>query len=765
MHHCTKSTNDRLSFYENSKRVKAEYYLSKYPATNTDRDCQTVAQRLRRLAELKNQLYNNQDDERIGQCQTQLDQCNERVRQLESQTQEFQQQCQTEKQILEAGKNDIQALYDGLVQESQQNKEVRENLQHSLEEAVAQQTSLQSELGEIKKVSGEFIKDIERLNKESKENKKVSGEFIKDIERLNKESKENKKVSGEFIKDIERLNKERKTRQTEISDLINTRDTLISAASISDMEMKYLRSELAARQETIARIQLEKDELDDEIKKLNESAKRGEIDLQTLNEQLAAIRVDMGDLQKEHDGKVQELNSLREKYVQLQETSQTTAKQSGLNQQRAEELSAQFKECEEKREELVRSLESVNIKLEGQTQTSLNVQTEWNNAAGKVNALNLAIAEKEMDYIALEKQHTAAQQELIAVKKEREDALLELRSGLGERNELRENLRLKNDEVGKCRDEVDSINALLIQERDQLKQVKTELESEQFEKDELQKKLEGMKITNENVQKEWTTATGKVNLLTALVKSKSDEYQKSLEALEQKVLSITAELDKAKDDCQKEISQISQKCQTEKDDLNAKIGKLQAELQESNARNDAMTTRLKELTSVHADCQKTLDASKLDAQRLREAFEKDLADKDGELTATKSALSKEKSDIEQLYQKLRAEFDSQEKIVETLRRDKMESVKQLGEVQELSNKARAEAERLLNELTAQISTLEARIQKNANMTVDERIAELRTKIQFYKQYNDATKAKLQEILNDFPKKVVATSASRATLRV
>jgi chromosome segregation ATPase len=755
MHHCTKSTNDRLSFYENSKRVKTAYYLSKYPDTNTDRDCLTVAERLRRLAELKNQLHNNQDDERIGQCQTQLDQCNERVRQLESQIQEFQQQCQTEKQILEAGKNDIQALYDGLVQESQQNKEVRENLQHSLEEAVAQQTSLQSELGEIKKVSGEFINDIERLNKESKENKKVS---------------------GEFIKDIERLNKERKTHQTEISELVNTRDTLISAASTSDMEMKSLRSELAARQETIARIQLEKDNLDDEIKKLNESAKRGEIDLQTLNEQLAAIRVDMGDLQKEHDSKVQELNSLRERYVQLQETSQTTAKQSGLNQQRVEELSAQFKECEEKREELVRSLESVNMKLEGQTQTSLNVQTEWNNAAGKVNALNLAIAEKEIDYKGLEKQHADAQKELTSAKKERDDALLQLRNGIGERDELRENLRLKNEEVSNCRSEVESINALLDRERVQLKQVTSELDSIKFEKDELQKKLEGMKITNENVQTEWTTATGKVNLLNALVKSKSDEYQKSLEALEQKVLSITAELDKAKDDCQKEIYQISQKCQSEKDDLNAKISKLQAELQESNARNDnlvkindAMTTRLKELTLVHADCQKTLDASKLDAQRLREAFKKDLADKDGELTATKSALSKEKSDVEQLYQKLKAEFDSQEKIVETLkrdlRRDKMESVKQLGEVQELSNKARAEAERLLNERLTQISSLEARIQENANMTVDERITELGTKIRFYKQYTDATKAKLQSILDEFPKKVVATSASRATFRV
>ena len=773
MHHCTKSTNDRLSFYENSKRVKVEYYMSKYPATNTDRDCQTVAQRLRRLDELKQQIYNNQDDERIGQCQTQLDQCNERVRKLESQMQEFQQQCQTEKQLLETGKNDIQGLYDGLLQESQQNKEVRDNLQRSLEEAIAQQNSLQEGLGYMKKVSGEFIKDIERLNADQKTLKAELGDVKNTRDTLINDVSKSEMDRQALNKDIERLNADQKTLQAELGDVKNTRDTLISDVSKSEMDRQSLNKDLQATRETITRIQLEKDNLDDEVKKLNESAKRGEIDLQTLNEQLAAIRVEMGDLQKEHNGKVQELNSLHEKYVQLQETS---SKQSGLNEQRVQDLDRQFRECEEKRGELVKSLESVNMKLEGQIQTSLNVQTEWNNAASKISALNLAIAEKEIDYKGLEKQHAAAQQELLTVKKEREDALLELRNGLGERDELRKNLRLKNDEVGKCRAEVDSINALLNQERDQLKQVKTELESVQFEKDELQKKLEGMKITNENVQKEWTTAAGKVNLLTALVKSKSDEYQKSLEALEQKVLSIATELNKAKDDCQKEISQISQKCQTEKDDLNAKIGRLQAELQESNARNDnlvkindAMTTRLKELTSVHADCQKTLDASKLDAQRLREAFEKDLADKDGELTATKSALSKEKSDVEQLYQKLKAEFDSQEKIVETLksdlRRDKMESVKQLGEVQELSNKARDEAERLLNERLTQISSLEARIQENANMTVDERIAELETKIRFYKQYTDATKAKLQAILDDFPKKVVATSASRAAFRV
>jgi len=139
MHHCTKSTNDKLSFYENGKRVKAEYYLSKYPDTNTDRDCQTVAERLKRLADLKDQVYRNKDDERIGQCQTQLDECNERVRQLESQLQEFQQQCQTERQLLETGKNDIQGLYDGLLQESQQNKEARDNIKRSLKETNTKQ--------------------------------------------------------------------------------------------------------------------------------------------------------------------------------------------------------------------------------------------------------------------------------------------------------------------------------------------------------------------------------------------------------------------------------------------------------------------------------------------------------------------------------------------------------------------------------------------------------------------------------------------------
>jgi chromosome segregation ATPase len=743
MYHCTKSTNDKLSFYENSKRVKAEYYLSKYPDTNTERDCQTVAQRLKRL-------YCNQDDERIGQCHTQLAQCNERVRQLESQLQEFQQQCQTEKQLLESGKNDIQGLYDGLLQESRQNKEVRDNLQRSLEEAIAQQTSLQAELGDMKKVSEEFIKDIERLNADRNEYKKVS---------------------GEFIKDIERLNKERKMLQTDLSEVTNTRDTLINAASSNEMDRQSLNKEFQATRETIARIQLEKDNLTDEIDVLNESSKRGEIDIRSLNEQLAAIRIEMADLQAEHSGKVQELNSLREKYVQLQETSDTTAKQSGLNETRIEDLSKQFKECEEKREELVRSLESANaengslkLKLDGQTQTSLNVQTEWNKAASKISALNLEIAEKNIDHESLMKEHTAAQSELTSAKKERDDALLQLRNGMGERDELRENLRLKNEEVSKCRTEVESINALLDQERAQLKQVTSELDSIKFEKDDLQQKLEGMKTTNGQMQTEWTSATGKVNLLNALVKLKSDEYQKSLGELQKQVESITAELDKANSECKQKIQQ----CQTEKDELNTRIDSLQIELQESKAINEQLVKQndnmKQELTTAHASCQKTIDESKNEIEQLRVAFARDFANKDSECTNAKHALEEQKNSVQILYDKLNIEFAAHTKIIEQLRHEKTVSTAQIAELRKLSNSARTEAERFLNEKSKDIEILRSRIDKYQNMTVDDQIAELKRKIQFYGQHTDATKAKLQEILDDFPKKVNATSASRAGFR-
>lgn len=739
MYHCTKSTNDSLSFYENSKRVKAEYYLSKYPDTNTERDCLTVAQRLKRL-------YCNQDDERIGQCHTQLNQCNERVRQLENQLQEFQQQCQKEKHLLETGKNDIQGLYDGLLQESRQNKEVRENLQRSLEEAIAQQTSLQAELGDMKKVSREFIKDIERFNKE------------------------------------------RKTLQTELSEVTKTRDTLISAASSSEMDRQSLNKELQATKETITRIQLEKDNLTEEIEVLNDSAKRGEIDIKTLNEQLAEIRIEMGDLQTEHNGKVQELNSLREKYVQLQETTESTAKQSGLNAQRVQELDTQFKECEEKRGELIRSLESANaengslkLKLDGQTQTSLNVQTEWNKAASKISALNLEIAEKKLDYDSLVKEHTVAQSELTSAKKERDDALLQLRNGMGERDELRENLRLKNEEVGKCRSEVESINALLDRERVQLKQVTSELASIKFEKDELQQKLEGMKTTNSQMQTEWTTATGKVNLLNALVKSKSDEYQKSLGELQKQVASITVELDKANSECKQKIQQ----CQTEKDELNTRIVSLQAELQDSKAINDdfrskneqlikqndnmkqvntAMVVKLKELTTAHASCQKTLDESKNEIQQLHVAFARDLANKDSECTNVKKVLEDQKKSVQILYDKLNIEFASHTKIIEQLRHEQTVSKAQIAELRQLSNTCRTEAESLLNEKSRDIEILRSRIDKYQNMSVDDQIVELKRKIQFYGQHTDATKAKLQEILNDFPKKVDATSASRAPYR-
>lgn len=673
MHHCTKSVNDKLRFYEKGTRVKAEYYLSKYPDTNTDRDCQTVEQRLKRLAELKQQVYRNQDDERIGQCQTQLEQCNERVHLLESQIQEFKQQCKSEKQILETGKNDIHALYDGLVQESQQNKEVRDNLQLSLEEAVLKQTSLQTELGNMKKVSGEFIKDIERLNKE------------------------------------------RKTLQTELSEVVNTRDTLIGAASSSDMEMKSLRNELDARKETIARIQLEKDELTDEIQVLKEAAKRGEIDTRTLNEQLAAIRSEMDKLQTEHSSKVQELNTLREQY-------ETVVKQTGLDKQRIQELDVQFNDCESKREELVKSLKS---------------------SKDTSGTLGVDLANKEIEYNALLKEHTAAQTELSVVKKERDDALLQLRNGMGERDELRENLRLKNEEVSKCRTDVQ----------------------------ELQLKIEGLTSTNSQVQTAWNEASGKVNQLNALIAEKALDYQKSLDTLQKSVERLTGELNQAKDDCQKKISQISEKCQTEKDELNARIRKLEEDLQESKVRNDnlqqvntAMGAKLKELKAAHENCQKTLDESKLEAQKLSEAFAKDIANKNTELSATKDALDEQKRAMQNTFDKLKDEFDAQAKLIEELKTGKTASVTEIERLRQLSNNARGEAENLLNEKLEQIRTLESRIQENTNMSVDDRIAELGTKIRFYKQYTDATKAKLQAILDEFPKKVVSTSASRASYR-
>ena len=361
MHHCTKSINHLLSFYENGKRVKAEYYLSKYPDTKTDSDCQTSAQRLNRLTELKRRAYQNNDGEQIGQCQTKLDECNERVRHLESRLQEFQEQCQTEKQVLEVGKNDIQLLYDGLLEESDKNAEAIENLKSSLEEAINQQTSLQTDLDEAKKVSKENIDRLELERTElqrqltkitaardkliaSAKSGHIDREALRDeLESMNQTitliRNEKDQISGEL--------------QQKINEITATRDTLIESARSGEIDRQTLLNDLEATRETIARIQLEKNNLEDERKELKDASKRGEIDKQTLTEQLGKIREQMSVLKTEHGSKVQELNTLREQY-------ETTSKQSVLNEQRFQELDSQFRECEEKRGELVRSLESAN---------------------------------------------------------------------------------------------------------------------------------------------------------------------------------------------------------------------------------------------------------------------------------------------------------------------------------------------------------------------------------------------------------------------
>jgi chromosome segregation ATPase len=503
MHHCTKSINHLLSFYENGKRVKAEYYLSKYPDTNPERECQTKAQRLKRLSELKHLVYQNNDEEQIGQCQTKLDQCNERVRQLEIRLQEFQEQCQTEKQVLEVGKNDIQLLYDGLLEESDKNAEAIENLKSSLEEAINQQTSLQTDLDEAKKVS-----------------------------------KEN----------IERLGLERTELQQQLTEIKATRDKLIN------------------------------------------TARSGEIDMQTLNEQLAVIRNEMSDLQTEHGSKVQELNALREKYVQLQATSETTSKQLGLNEERFQELDSQFRECEEKRGELVRSLESANVESGS---LKIKLQDELNDAKDKIGILNSEIVLKTKDYEALVKDHMIAQSELASSKKERDDALLQLRNGMGERDQLRENLRLKNEEVSKCRTEVESIGALLMQEREQLQKVRADLERTNTD---LQRGVEGKTETIEGLK----------NLNNEFIK-KANSYKKSLDALQQTVNDAKAELDKANADCQQKIQMMNLECQAEKDKLNTQFGTLRAELQESKTMNAECRTQ-KQQTETLATSIKTENA-------------------------------------------------------------------------------------------------------------------------------------------------------------
>jgi len=310
-HHCTRTTANKLMFFENGRRVREGEYRQRYPNHN-DQECLTTQQRRQRIQAAIRSLsgVKGEQDRLITECQTRLGRCNQRVAELEAQLLEKNKEfIERERDVRAEMKSDIEDLQKQLRKGKDCSEEIAELTQRMKEDlSVARR-----EKDEINALLNASTSERERLSNQI-------GEITRREQNCNAQIQ---KTQAENDTLIDLREQEREKREKVEADLINLRAEHQKCNENLERVSRQL-ADSGKYQTQLEELRQEHSECQERTRKLmDENASLSSLPAQisVLNGETQVIREQMSNLVQQHlaelSGKTQKFDELQRKYDEL----------------------------------------------------------------------------------------------------------------------------------------------------------------------------------------------------------------------------------------------------------------------------------------------------------------------------------------------------------------------------------------------------------------------------------------------------------------
>jgi chromosome segregation ATPase len=555
--HCTKTTKDKLMFFENGKRIKESLYRAKYP-DHDDSMCLTKQERKQKLRE---SIRNTSDIKtELKDCKDRLGRCNQRVTELEAE--------------LVARNNEFIARQNKLrIELSAEIDQLREDLRAGRD--------CTEELRQLREKMNEELRECkENLNSISNDLEKVQAER----NRLGDELDGARQRGGDCDKRLSQITEERNSleeRNKNHASLKNLLDTCTNAKDLLTDEKIQLTAELRR----VTQI----------IENLNENDNKAN---RELTERSETLRAEILSLQNEIRAKESErkqlethLESAAEGYNEL---SQRTNQERDTNRSSIESLSTQLKsmqknaaECELRYRTLQDTCNNCNRNLEESTLAQQELRQQ-------IQALRADLAKKEVSVADARqiKDQLSELQKLSESKVARfnEDLLAKDAKNTEEINRLTAEYTAKNAEMGATYQKI-------VQERDAILAELNDLKEELSESRAQKQISENSPALQSSANNDQMNLQSRISELERQVKSNeisSTEASNTIGSLRE----LNTTVMKRMQVLQNEHSSLSEKhkiCQTEKDEFDRIVQGLK---QENSSLSDEKETLLKKSAMI-----------------------------------------------------------------------------------------------------------------------------------------------------------------------
>lgn len=730
-HHCTRTSANKLMFFENGRRVREGEYRQRYP-NHKDEECMTKQQRRQRIQDAIRTLsgVRTEQNQLVTECQTRLGRCNKRVAELEAQlVQKNQEFIERERDVRAEMKSDIEDL------------QIQLRKGKDCSEEIAELTQKMTEHLNVARREKDEISDL--LNATTSERDRLSGQLGDMTQREQNCNERMQKTQLENEKSLIDLREQAEANLRAEQQKCNAQLELVSR-QLSDSE-KY--------QTQLEELRKEHSECKERTRKLeqeNSSLSSLPEQLTVLNRETQVIREQMANLVQQHDaelsGRTQQFSELQRKYddlsVQFENLKQleTKCQKNLISDREAHDilrsansaLQGEYDEINEELQNMKRDLKR-NVPVESAPALKASIQDlnddrkellgeianlksladknvlDKNELEGRFQALLSAKETIDARIITLESENTSTKKQLQECEKQKQifeeylnKASSDYRQLMAEKTENDTKL---NQEVKNIRQALEIIN-----------REKTEM-TEKMTK--LQDDYESSIIDNEQL-----------NVLLNQSKFFSQQHiekvEKAEKALEDATIRMNSEIERLNNSCQETVSNLKSQLQSSQTECDKRIQSLQQQLAETQDMLKSKSEQLegKELSLKTFMEERYQKKSKIEAelQQLQSDFnennQKFAKQQEEWKNARDIIMAKEKEyqgDISQKDETIKR-LNSERQEIETMMREKEEALnKRLLELQlqyercqsqpKLIATPRSEAIELIRPVQAEISNI------------------------------------------------------------
>jgi len=565
-HHCTKSSNDKLLFFVNGKRVSEDHYRSHYDVN--DRDCLTKEQRKNMLKQSISNYQNLQRDHSrlLSSCEEKLGRCNKRVTELEASllksAETLTKRCEKDKQALEKTIQALRASQNSNDDRKYDNEleKLRVKLLDTQSEFEKEKRSFSSKLDAFNAERQTFDQSIRDVQIRSAElDKKCEGEKNAIIQERDEILQQLKQMSEDRDKkdasQRDALESERNDLRQQLSNLTREQENLASK-NIKTVETLSKARDALLEEKTISETAIAQYKKAIEVYKQNiDDLSRQVADCKSgCVSQIEALNADFA--QKER-GFIETISTLKERVTALEqelskersETNETFRKYKEDQETLFRKMQADFDQklddcnrtCEESKQTLREGFRKDLSERDTEfTETREALKSQNQKLLQEVDAVNAQIEKTTSDFELQKSEFT----QKLAAEKSRYD------KNLSELKDMRDNLEISKSTHSNEKARLEETH------RDAVSQIRAEFERAESERarlnaklTETEQKLENISLTNQQIQKllddekvKTSDLVARIDVLlnsqeykegAAMKKDRDDKERLELERLEQ----------------------------------------------------------------------------------------------------------------------------------------------------------------------------------------------------------------------------------------